>query len=143
MFDKLHQSPRKVNVMRINRTSVILVGSTVIIACFSVAAIGRSIRSTRATHPRTGQPIIVPGADGNGTLLFNGWRISPAGRHVFTGDMLLGGAISPDSSTLAIANCGYGPHALHLFDIATEKEIVKLPMGRSWNGIAWAPDGKR
>ena len=32
--------------------------------------------------------------------------------------MLLGGAISPDSKTLAIANCGYNAHMLHLIDLA-------------------------
>jgi len=45
--------------------------------------------------------------------------------------MLLGGAISPDSKTLAIANCGYNAHTLHLIDSGDrEKEIAALPVKR-------------
>ena len=59
-----------------------------------------------------------------------------------TNDFLLGGAFSPDGKTLAIANCGYNPHAIHLIDVATEKEIANLGVLRTWNGLAWAKDGK-
>lgn len=86
---------------------------------------------------------MVPGQDGAGTLLFNSWRIQPAGRHLPTGDMLLGGAISPDGQTLAICNAGYNAHALHLVDVATEKEIAVFALPHAWNGVAWSRDGRR
>jgi YVTN family beta-propeller protein len=101
------------------------------------------LRRAHTTHPNTGAPLTVPGQDGDTTLLFNGWRIRPAGRSLPTGDMLLGGAISPDGKTLAIANCGWNTHALHIVDIETEKEVANLPVSRAWNGIAWAPDGRK
>ncbi len=100
-------------------------------------------RHARSVNPKTGRVVMLPGQDGDSTLLFNGWHIHPVGRALETGDFLLGGAISPDGKTLAIANCGYNAHALHLVDIATEKEIARLPVARCWNGIAWAPDGRR
>ena len=94
-------------------------------------------------HPKTGKPMVVPGQDGGATLLFNGWRITPAGRHLRTGDMLLGGAFSPDGKLLAITNCGWNFHTLHIVDVQTEKEVGNFILGRAWNGIAWSSDGKR
>src|SRR5688572_18690399 len=84
------------------------------LVALSAAGVGKYARSARAIHPRSGEAIMLPGQDGKSTLLFNGWRISPAGRHIQTGDMPLGGAINPDGSTLAITNSGYNAHALHL-----------------------------
>lgn len=109
----------------------------------SVAAIDPLVRRANAAHSRSGTSIVLPGSDGEATLLFNGWRISPSGRPLPTGDFLLGGALNPDGSTLAIANCGFGGHALHLIDIAHEREIAKIPVFKAWNGIAWSPDGQR
>lgn len=100
-------------------------------------------RFGNAVHPVTAQPILVPGKDGDSTVLHNGWRIQPVGHAVATGDMLLGGAVSPDGKSFAIANAGYGAHALHLFDLATEKETATVPLAKAWNGIAWAHDGSR
>jgi YVTN family beta-propeller protein len=54
-----------------------------------------------------------------------------------------GGAVSPDGKLLAITNSGFGAHALHVVDLATEQEVATLPIPRSWNGLAWAPDSRR
>src|SRR5262249_8661751 len=100
-------------------------------------------RTGHTLHPRTGLPIVTPGADGEGTRLHNGWRITPAGRKsLHTGDMLLGGEISPDGKLLAISNSGFGAHALHIVDLATEQEVATFPIPRSWNGLAWSPDSR-
>ena len=40
--------------------------------------------------------------------------------------MLLGGAISPDGKTLAIASCGFNENALHLISLEQEEEIAAL-----------------
>jgi YVTN family beta-propeller protein len=96
-----------------------------------------------AQHPKSGIAILVPGKDGDVTMLHNGWRIRPAGRQLATGDMLVGGAFSPDGKIYAIANAGYGSHGLHLIDVATEKEIASIPLVRAWSGIAWASNGSR
>ncbi len=117
---------------------------TVLLAALVSAGAGGArlaYRSTRMIHPYTGKAIVVPGHDSAGTLLFNGWRITPAGRPVDTGDMPMGGAISPDGSTLAIVNSGWGGNALNFLDIRSEKLIGKVSLGRSWSGLAWAPDG--
>jgi len=129
--------------MRVRRLIILLAGAGAVLLGLYAAALPPFARRARTVHPKTGAPLVLPGPDGDATLLFNGWRISPAGRHIPTGDMLLGGALSPDGTTLAIANCGWGQHALYLIDIAAENQIARLPVPRAWNGIAWSPDGKR
>ena len=118
-------------------------GASVIALGLGAAARGPLLRFARVTHPVTGQALTVPGKDGQSTLLFNGWKITPVGRPIPTGDFLLGGAISPDGKLLAICNAGYDKHALHIVDITSEKEVAKLPLAHTWNGLAWSPDGKK
>ncbi len=115
------------------------------IAALGLGAFARLpyLHLAHGTHPHTGQPLITPGKDGDATLLFNGWKISPAGRSLSTGDFLLGGGISPDGKTLAICNAGYDKHALHIVDIATEKEVALLPIPHTLNGLAWSSDSRK
>ena len=129
--------------MRLRLYSLWLAGAGV--AALGVGAAARLpyLHLARGTHPHTGQPLVTPGKDGDATLLFNGWKISPAGRPIATGDFLLGGAISPDGKTLAICNAGYGKHALHIVDIATEKESALLPIPHALNGLVWSGDSRK
>src|SRR2546425_7218742 len=49
-----------------------------------------------------------PGYTGGGvTLLPNGWRISPAGRHMTIGDLPLAMSLSPDGHALIVTNNGH------------------------------------
>src|SRR5439155_24262359 len=82
-----------------------------------------------------------PGREGETIRLHSGWKITPAGTHETTGDMLLGCALSPDGRTLAMTNVGYAEHRLHLVDTAAGKIRQSLPLGRGWNGAAWSKDG--
>src|ERR1051326_7934240 len=122
-------------LMRLRKKALLLVGVGAVLIGVGAGAVVPAWRSAHAIHPKTGRAIIVPGKDGDGTILFNGWRISPAGRSIPTGDMLQGGAISPDGKILAIANCGYNVHHLHLIDLATEKQIADLDIKRASHGI--------
>jgi YVTN family beta-propeller protein len=94
-------------------------------------------------HPHTGVEITIPGRDGVGVLLPDGWRVTPAGRQLETGDMILSAQVSPDGKTLAFTNSGYTRHQLHLVDLTAEKEIATFPLERSWSGLAWSPNGRR
>jgi DNA-binding beta-propeller fold protein YncE len=73
----------------------------------------------------------------------DGWRVTPAGRLLESGDMILSAQVSPDGKMLAFTNSGYTRHQLHILDLATEKEIATFPLERAWSGLAWSPNGKR
>jgi hypothetical protein len=60
---------------------------------------------------------VWPGYKGGGvTLLPNGWRIAPEGRHVTVGDLPMNIVPSPDGRMLAISTSGYSKPAISLFD---------------------------
>lgn len=115
-----------------------------VIGTLSVIAGGRAMTLNSAAPGYSGRPAVTPsrGLNGKPTLLFNGWKIRPTGHGLPTGDMLLGGAVSPDGTTYAIANCGYGRHAVSMFDIATEREFESFPVAHAGCGLAWSPDGR-
>ncbi len=129
--------------MTVRMAAIVGAAATVALAAALAAFTTPADRPSRSKHPVSGKPLQTPGRDGAVTVLHSGWRITPAGRHIVTGDMLLGGAVSPDGRTLAIVNSGYNANALHLVDLKTEKEFARVQLGRSWNGLAWAPDGQR
>src|ERR1051325_10414531 len=119
-------------------TSVLVGSSFLVVAICAIAAmplvrLARIARSAHATHPKTGAPLLVPGREGDSTVLFNGWRIRPAGRQIPIGDMPVGGAISPDGTVFAIANAGYGPHRVNIIDLATEKIVAEVPVTKAWD----------
>jgi YVTN family beta-propeller protein len=102
-----------------------------------------AVQRSRMKHPHSGAEITIPGRDGAGVLLPDGWRVTPAGRQLETGDMILSAAVSPDGQTLAFTNSGYTRHQLHVVDLASEKEIGTFPFERAWAGLAWSPNGKK
>lgn len=93
-------------------------------------------------HPVSGKSITVPDHSGVNAKLPSGWKTTPAGRHLTSGDMILAGQVSPDGKYFAFTNTGYTGHLFHIVDLATEKEIATFPMTQAWSGLAWAPDGK-
>src|SRR5690242_12880949 len=95
------------------------------------------------THPVSGQDLVAPGRDGTDAMLPNGWKTTPAGRALASGDMILSGQISPDGKLFAFTNTGYTRHGLHIVDVASEKEIATFPLSRAWSGLAFSADGRR
>src|SRR5262249_5392670 len=97
----------------------------------------------RMKHPATGQEVVVPGQNGPNALLVSGWQTTPAGRQLPSGDMILSGQVSPDGKLFAFTNTGYTHHALHIVDLATEKETATFQMEQAWSGLAFSPRGDR
>jgi DNA-binding beta-propeller fold protein YncE len=112
---------------------------------FAVLGLGAwtAYEQFKMKHAATGQFITVPGHVGPNALLVNGWKTTPAGRQLASGDMILSGAISPDGKLFAFTNTGYTRHQVHIVDLATEKEVATFPVEQAWSGLAWAPNGKR
>ena len=87
-------------------------------------------------------PSARPGRQAGGaTLLPNGWRIAPAGKHVQIGDLPLNMAPSPDGRFLVITNNGLTRPTLTVFDTKTEQVIGRVNVDNAWLGLAWSPDG--
>src|SRR3954470_19641243 len=85
-----------------------------------------------------------PGYKGNGvTLLPNGWRIAPEGRHVTVGDLPMNLVLSPDGRFVAISTSGVSKPALSIFDTKSLQIVTRAERDHTWLGLAWHPDGKR
>ena len=86
----------------------------------------------------------LPGSLTDGTtLLPNGWRIQPAGKHVRVGDMPLNLTQTPDSKYLVVSSNGLARPSFHIVDIATWKVTSTVALDHAWYGLAWHPDGTR
>ena len=71
-------------------------------------------------RPIGGCPAALPGAMADGTtLLPNGWRIQPAGKHVRVGDLPLNLIQTPDSRYLIVTSNGLARPSFSVIDIAT------------------------
>jgi len=85
-----------------------------------------------------------PGYKGDGvTLLPNGWRIAPEGRHVTVGDLPMNLVLSPDGRFVAISTSGFSKPALSIFDTKSLQIVTRAELDHTWLGLAWHPDGKR
>src|SRR5213594_1061743 len=85
-----------------------------------------------------------PGPQGGGvTLLPNGWRIAPAGRHITVGDLPLAMVESPDGRYLIVSNDGYAKPTLAVVDTARLIVKSRVAVENAWLGLAWHPDGRR
>ena len=79
----------------------------------------------------------------NENLLFNGWGMTPAGKHVPLGDMPLKMVISPDKKMLVAVSAGFINVGLTLIDLEGKRVTQFLPLPVAWNGLAFSKDGKR
>jgi hypothetical protein len=85
-----------------------------------------------------------PGPEGGGvTLLPNGWRIAPAGRHITVGDLPLAMVESPDGRYLIVSNNGYAKPTLAVVDVGRMYVKSRVTLDHAWLGLAWHPDGRR
>jgi YVTN family beta-propeller protein len=85
-----------------------------------------------------------PGSlEAGATLLPNGWRIAPAGRHLPVGDLPLSFVPSPDGRFLIVTNNGYAKPSLTVVDTAGFTVKGTFPLDYAWLGLAWHPDGVR
>ena len=89
-------------------------------------------------------PPARPGPQGDGsTLLPNGWRIAPTGRHLPIGDLPLAMVPSPDGRFVVITQNGYSAPALTVLDTRHGYVTQREPLEHAWLGLAWHPDGAR
>ncbi len=111
------------------------------ICAVSVFIIAAAVASVAQRGPA---PPVWPGSLGKGvTLLPNGWKIQPAGRHMAVGDLPLAMVESPDGNFLVITNNGYAKPTLTVVDLGKGLVSSKANLDHAWLGLAWHPDGRR
>ena len=110
-------------------------------------ALSVTVAAAEAPKPASTPPAAAvkrPGPEGGGvTLLPNGWRIQPAGRHLDAGDLPLAMALHPDGRHLVITNNGWSKPSLRVVDLDRWQAVQKLPLDNAWLGVVWHPDGRR
>jgi len=115
------------------RLSTALIAAALLIATSAAVVVTQRVTSTTDR----------PGYMGGGTtLLPNGWRIAPAGRHFSIGDLPLAMTISPDGHALVVTDNGYQRPSLKVFDLDHET-VASVAMDDGWLGLSWHPDGTR
>jgi len=87
--------------------------------------------------------VSLVGRQPNGSVVLpNGQTITPAGAQIEVNDRPLGIAVSPDGTQAAVATASnFAPRALHIIDVATEILAQTIPIGNSFVGVAYSPDG--
>lgn len=87
---------------------------------------------------------IFPGKQADASyLLPTGQQLNPAGQHIEVNDRPLGLTLSPDATMAAVVTgSNFAPRALHLLDLGKQSVLQTLPIGDSFVGVAFAPDGK-
>jgi YVTN family beta-propeller protein len=89
-------------------------------------------------------PKELPGHESGSTVLLpNGWRISPAGRHLSLDDLPMEMALSPDGRTLVVTNDGYSKPILSVVDVPHFRVRARVGIAHAWLGLAFHPDGTR
>ncbi|MGH9400449.1 MAG: alkaline phosphatase family protein [Thermoanaerobaculia bacterium] len=84
-----------------------------------------------------------PGVERGSTLLPNGWRIAPAGRHITVGDLPLSIAESPDGRFAVVVNSGYEKPTLSVVDLEKLHVRQTFSLDNAWLGLAFHPSGDR
>src|SRR5215471_6130087 len=78
--------------------------------------------------------------DSTGAItLPNGWRITPAGKHVkLPGDLPMKMQVL-DGSKFLVLTAGYHDHSLSVIDARTQEVTSTLDVVKSWDGMAFDP----
>src|ERR1700730_13863447 len=73
------------------------------------------------------------------TTLPNGWRITPAGRHIkLPGDLPMKMIVLADGKLL-VNTAGWHDHDVNVIDMNTEKLEQSLDVGKNWAGMSFEP----
>ena len=89
-------------------------------------------------------PLATPGSLGDGsTLLANGWRVAPAGKHLMIGTLPLNLVLAPDNRYAIVTTNGLSRATLAVIDLNAWTVKSTVPLDAAWYGLAWSADGKQ
>src|SRR5215510_8666409 len=85
----------------------------------------------------------LPGKTPAGTLLPNGWTLTPEGKQIPVSDLPLNMVMSNDGRYLLVTTNGNGDQTIVVIDLKTSESVQTINVKKSWLGLAFRPDGKR
>ena len=97
-----------------------------------------AILATLALYSRS-DVVWKPGTKGT---LPNGWRISPAGQLIPTGDGVVDFTFSRDGATMIAVHAGYNTHGLTVVDRRTARVSQTIELDSAWIGMAWGANSE-
>jgi YVTN family beta-propeller protein len=79
----------------------------------------------------------------SGTLLPNGWTLTPAGEQIQVGDLPLAIVLHPDGRHLLVSNNGNGMQSIDAIDLAKRSVVSRTVVEKAWLGLGVSSDGQR
>src|SRR5262245_12497905 len=89
-----------------------------------------AVAQSAAKHP----PRKAPGKTAGGTLLPNGWTLTPEGAQVPTGDLPLNMVLSNDGHYLLVTTNGNGDQTINVIDLRRGESAQTVTVKKSWLG---------
>jgi len=84
-----------------------------------------------------------PGPTAQGTLLPNGWTLTPTGQQIPVSDLPMNMVLSKDGRYLLVTTNGNGDQTVNIIDTQRGESVQNIVVKKSWLGLEFAPDGKR
>jgi YVTN family beta-propeller protein len=111
----------------------IIVAVTLLAASAGVTFRLAADRKTPAALPNT---VTASGAK----MLPNGWKVTPAGRHLrLPGDLPLRMIVTRDGKRLLVNTGGWHDHGITAINLETEKVMQTVDLAKNWDGMTMDP----
>lgn len=78
---------------------------------------------------------LKPGKYENFTLLPNGWKLTPAGKHIEVGDLPLNMVVTKNEKYAVITNSGTSEHSISIIDLENFTETQRYEIDKTWRGL--------
>ena len=106
-----------------------VISALAIVALAAIALVGAKVKQERK--------YLLPNKFSEGrTTLPNGWRITPAGRHIkLAGDLPMKMIVTTDDKLL-VNTAGWHDHMVHVIDLKTEKLAQSFEVAKNWDGMS-------
>ncbi|MFZ4984815.1 MAG: beta-propeller fold lactonase family protein [Blastocatellia bacterium] len=85
----------------------------------------------------------LPGKSALGTLLPNGWTLTPEGTQIPISDLPLNMVLSRDGRYILVTTNGNGDQNIEIIDRVAGQKTQTITLKKSWLGLELAPDGGR
>src|SRR5581483_5694149 len=105
-----------------------VISALAIVALAAIALVGAKVKQERK--------YLLPNKLSEGRMLLpNGWRITPAGRHIkLPGDLPMKMIVTADDK-LIVNTAGWHDHTVNVIDLKAEKVTQTFEVAKNWDGM--------